>query len=30
MDIALIMGEVAFVTYKKMIEGIVEQARAEK
>lgn len=29
MDIALLMGEVAFVTYKKMIDGIVEQARKE-
>ena len=26
MDIALLMGEVAFITYKQMIDGIIEQA----
>ena len=29
MDIALLMGEVAFITYKKMIDGIIEQAKKE-
>ena len=29
MDIALLMGEVAFITYKQMIDGIIEQAKKE-